>query len=64
MTVTSHHPHAGSVEVGVSKGFVRLKIIVVLHVLEKGIKKVIAKSENAFNNRKNILKDLFCEQPK
>ena len=62
-TAVNHHPHAGYVEVGISKGFVRLKVIVVLRVPGKDTKKVIAKPENAVN-LKFILKDSSHAQPR
>ena len=63
MTAVNHHSYAGYAEVGISKGFVRLKVIVVLRVPGKDTKKVIAKPENAVN-LKFILKDSSHVQPK
>ena len=63
VTAANHHPHAGYVAVGISKRFVRLKIIVVISVPEKDTNKVIAKPGNAVN-LKFILKDSRHRQPK
>lgn len=51
-TAANHHPHASYVAVGISKGLVRSNIIFVLHVPEKGTKKVIAKPGNAVNRKR------------